>query len=273
MCGEVKLWIVSLTRQLRLQHILIYWHHAIRSISFKKAASIALTAFLFLNVYGSLRGSRYESLTDVLQRTLNSFDRLQEDGRTSEASIYTVTTGEFVVPFETFPQMIKSVGPEISPLLGLSYLRAPLFFVPSAIYPARPAGLTHWYMEQFYGTGWGLNEGRAFFFLSEGYLNFGPPGVLGIMLFWGVALGVLHHYIRVVNREPASVLLYSLTVASFAGGIAGDFTSMAVGLPGQFLSAAILGIWLTGRSSFLRKTKVGQEMSYNTRPARLQQGF
>src|SRR5207248_1224360 len=127
--------------------ILIYWHHAIRSISFKKAASIGITAFLFLNVYGSLRGSRYESLTDVLQRTLNSFDRLQEDGRTSEASIYTVTTGEFVVPFETFPQMIKSVGPEISPLLGLSYLRAPLFFVPSAIYPARPASLTHWYME------------------------------------------------------------------------------------------------------------------------------
>jgi oligosaccharide repeat unit polymerase len=229
--------------------VLIYWHLAVRRVSFTKAAAIGLVTFVFMNLFGFLRGSSYESLSDVLDRTIDSFTVMQAEGSTSEYSTYTLTGGEFAVPFETFPQMIKSVGSEIPPMWGASYARAPLFFIPSAVYAGRPSSLTHWYMETFYGQGWGLNQGRAFYFLSEGYLNFGPPGVVLIMLFWGLALGVLCHYVRLAKFEPRAVLIFALCVAFIMGGVAGDFSSIIVGLPEQYLGIAVFGIWLTGRNA------------------------
>jgi hypothetical protein len=231
---------------------LIFWHHTIRRISFKAVALIGLIAFVFLNVYGMMRESKYDSLSDVVRKNENSFELLQVTGGTYDAATYTLTTGEFAVPFETFPQMIKSVGPDIFPKFGFTYLRSPLFFIPSVLFPSRPEALGNWYMKQFYGSGWGLNEGRAFYFLSEGYLNFGPAGVLAIMVVWGAALGAIHHYIRTAKSEPGAVLLYALSLAYIPAVIAGEFVSVLVGLPEQYLIAAILGIWLTGRkrSSF-----------------------
>lgn len=225
---------------------LIFWHYTIRRLSFKAVAVVGIIAFVFLNEYGMVRSSRYESLSDVVQRSADNFGALRNGGGTAAAAYYTLTGGEFVVPFETFPQMVKSVGPEIFPMLGLTYARTPVFFVPQAIYPGhRPDPLANWYMKEFYGSGWGFNEGRGFYFLSEGYLNFGPAGVLGLMVLWGILLGAVHHYMRNSKGGPGAALLFSLALASIPAGIAGDFSSILVGLPEQYLIAAVLGIWLT----------------------------
>jgi hypothetical protein len=222
--------------------VLIFWHNAIRPISIKALATVGLVGFLALNLVGSLRGSNFESLSDFWSRTTEPNKASLEN---SDSLFYTLTTGEFVVPFETLPQMIKSVGQEVNPQLGLTYLKAPLFFVPSVIFPHRPNDLAHWYMIKFYGDTYGLNEGRAFFFLSEGYLNFGPIGVIGTMFIWGLFLGAAHSYVRRAKRDPAAILLYALSVAFIFRGIVGDSVSLFVGLPEQALSAAILGIWMS----------------------------
>lgn len=162
---------------------------------------------------------------------------------------YTLTIGEFVVPFETLPQMIRSVGSEIRPQFGLTYIKDVMLWVPSVLFPDRPPTLTHWYMETFYGEGHGLNIGRSFFFLSEGYLNFGILGVFITMLLWGAFLGVVHFYLRAANGDPGAVLLCALTIAFIYRGLAGDFSSMFVGLPEQSLSAAIIGLWIANYGS------------------------
>jgi hypothetical protein len=104
-------------------------------------------------------------------------------------------------------------------------------------------------METFYGEGHGLNIGRSFFFLSEGYLNFGILGVFATMLVWGAFLGVVHFYLRAANGAPGAVLLCALTIAFIYRGLAGDFSSMFVGLPEQSLSAAIIGLWIANYGS------------------------
>jgi hypothetical protein len=227
--------------------IWIFWHHAIRPISVAKLAAIGVPIFLSLNLVGALRESNYTSFGEVWQKATDSgSSQLDESG----TLFYTLTTGEFVVPFETLPQMIKSVGNEISPQFGLTYLEAPLFVIPTDIFPDRPAALQNWYMQKFYGDYFTANEGRSFFFLAEGYLNFGPLGVFATMTVWGVLLGTAHGYIRKARGEPGAALLYALTVAFIFRGIAGHSSSWIAGLTSQSLGIAIIGLWIANGRIF-----------------------
>ena len=69
------------------------------------------------------------------------------------AFVYTLTTGEFVVPFETLPQMIESVGSTVNPEFGMTYIRAPLQVVPRLYSLAVPCRLPTGTCEEFYGGG------------------------------------------------------------------------------------------------------------------------
>jgi oligosaccharide repeat unit polymerase len=222
--------------------IAIFWHHSIRPIRFKKLAIAGLLIFVALNIVGSVRKSNYENLGDFWTKTATPFNQLDEN---VQMLYYTLTVGEFVGPFETMPQMIKSVGGEIWPQFGITYMEVPLHWIPRALYPTRPLRLANWYMEKFYGSGFGLNETSQFFFLSEGYLNFGPFGVVATMILWGWLLGAAHNFQQLARGEPGAILLYALTVAFIFQGITGDLASLLVALPKQFLSAAIIGIWIS----------------------------
>lgn len=235
---------------------LIYFNYAIKKISLKILLPLAISVFLALNFVGYLRNSNYDSFDDFLDRTAAYAANALSSESEGKGFFYTLTIGEFVVPFETLPQMIKSVGAEVSPLYGLSYLRAPLFIIPSVLFPDRPQALANWYMEEFYGGGNDLNEGRQFFFMSEAYLNWGPLGALLIVLLWGIFWGALHRYMLLSGGAPGVVLLYALSVAFMFRCIAGDFVSMLVGLPQQSLSAAIVGLMIaTGFRPWRRITK------------------
>ena len=226
--------------------VAVFWHYAVRRIPFMKMAAVGLVCFLSLNVVGYLRASNYASVTDFWTESATAYKETSgEKGR----MMYTLTIGEFVVPFETLPQMIRSVGSDIQPEFGLTYLKGALLWIPNVVFPDRPPTLTHWYMETFYGEGHGLNIGRSFFFLSEGYLNFGFLGVLATMLAWGVFLGVVHFYLQESKGNPAAIMLCALTIAFIYRGIAGDFSSIFVGLPEQSLSAAVIGMWIANIGS------------------------
>lgn len=226
--------------------VALFWHYAVRPIHFKKLAILGLSCFLALNIVGYLRTSNYQSFTDFWTTSTSAY---KESSTTKGRMLYTLTVGEFVVPFETLPQMIRSVGSEIPPQLGLTYVKDAMLWIPSVLFPDRPPTLTHWYMETFYGEGHGLNIGRSFFFLSEGYLNFGLFGIFATMLAWGIFLGIVRSYLRMANKEPGAVLLCALTIAFIYRGLAGDFSSMFVGLPEQSLSAAVIGLWIANYGS------------------------
>ena len=222
----------------------IYWHHAVRPVRARTLVLIGLLGFVGLNLVGKLRGNSYQDVDAMVSKNTEAFDQSTETGDTY---FYTLTTGQFVVPFETFPQMIESVGNAVNPEFGLTYLRAPLQVIPQAVFPSRPLPLANWYVQEFYGSGYEFNQGRQFFFLSEGYLNFGILGVLATMVAWGLFLGTIHHYQRASRGNPASLLLCALIVAFIYLGISGESISWLVGLPELSLGAGLAGLWIAAR--------------------------
>lgn len=222
--------------------VTIFWHYAVRPLNIKVLAALTLFFFVSLNLFGQLRQSGYRSLTDFWTRTTTSYS---ETSDSSDRWYYTLSTGEFVVPFETLPQMIRSVGTDVSPEFGWTFLRAPVFAIPSVLYPNRPVSLSNWYMDEFYGFDSNLYVGRQFFFLSEGYLNFGPLGIPLLMYFWGAFAGIIWQFRVRSENHPGVILIYSLTVAFFFIAIAGDFSTLLVGLTAQYLAAALLGLWIS----------------------------
>lgn len=215
----------------------VFIHFRIRRLSLKVLLTVAIAGFIVLNVVGLLRGSDYSSFGDVIERMSISFDAVVDD---KEGIFYTLTSGEFVVPFETLPQMVRAVGVTEWPWMGWSFLRAPVYFIPSAIFPDRPLGLSNWYMANFYGGGYGLNEGRAFFFLAEGYLNFGPLGVLLVAAAWGILWGALHRWMLRGRDRFGTVLIYALLVGFMFRCVAGDFVSLLIGTTQQSFAGVVL---------------------------------
>lgn len=233
--------------------VAFFVHYAIRKLPLRTLLPIAFAGFVFLNVVGFLRGSEYKSFSDLVARSTSAFGGLQESGDLHHGWFYTLTTGEFVVPFETFPEMVRSVGTRVDPAYGATFLRAPLFVIPNVIYPDRPLPLTNWYMEEFYGGGFGLNQGRAFFFMSEGYLNFGPAGVILLLFAWGAFWGGVREYLRLGEGNPGSALLAALSIAFIFRAVAGDSVSLLIGLPEQNLSCAVIGLCImTGFTTWYR---------------------
>lgn len=213
-------------------------HFRVRRLSSWLLLPVAVAGFFALNMIGIVRGSYYYNITDFTGTTSSSLEGIR--GNNWEDLFYTVSIGEFVVPFETFPQVIRSVGVTEWPWMGWSFLRAPAQFIPSAIFPDRPLTMAASYMANFYGEGYGLNEGRQYFFLAEGYLNFGPLGVFLLAAVWGVVWGALHRWMQRGSDRFGTVLIYALLVGFMFRCIAGDFVSLLVGTTQQSLSAVIL---------------------------------
>jgi oligosaccharide repeat unit polymerase len=233
--------------------IVVFVHWRIRPLSLKVLAPVAVAGFIALNVLGSLRSSNYDSLDDFFTKTSTSAESVTADN--DSGLFYTLTIGEFVVPFESLPLLMSKVGVTEWPWFGWSFVRAPIYLVPSFLFPDRPDSLAIWYMNTFYGGSGGLNEGRAFFFLSEGYLNFGPPGVLLVAAVWGVLWGALHQWMKRGRERFGTVLIYALVVAFMFRCISGEFVTLLVGITQQSLAAVVLILVLAGLFGGLRRRR------------------
>ena len=217
--------------------LVIFIHFRICRLSLKILIPVAVAGFVGLNIVGLHRTSNYDSLSEFIERSLNSAESI---GEGSAGILYTLSIGEFVVPFETLPQMIRTIGVTEWPWMGWSYLRAPVYFIPSVIFSDRPLPLANWYVENYYGGGYGLNEGRQFYFLAEAYLNFGPIGVLLNGAIWGVLWGALHNWmLRGRDRY-----------------ISGDFVTLLVGIPQQSISAVAFVLIMVSLFAVRRKQRL-----------------
>jgi hypothetical protein len=224
--------------------LMIFIHHGIVRISPRILLPVGLFGFLALNLHGMLRGSNYESIVDFFEQSSAILERVGEDS--GDGLFYTLTIGEFVVPFEVLVRFVHDIGITEDPWFGLSFLRTPLYSIPSAIFPDRPPSLGAWYMSTFYGSGYGLNEGRAFLFLAEGYLNFGPVGIAVISVLWGTVWGTLHRWMQRAANQPAAVLCYALVLGFMFRCVRGDFSTLTAGIAQQSLIPALIGLWMAG---------------------------
>lgn len=215
--------------------VVIFWNLAVARVRFARALPLVAVAFLALNLFGYLRGARYESLGDVVASGGSKFGRVQESGDLHHGLFYTITTGEFVVPFETLPTVMAARDDQVTPKWGSTLANSLSLVVPSVFWPDRPLPLASWYVREFYGAGYGSNEGRQFYFATEGWVNFGPGGVLLIMGLWGLAWGIVGRYLLREKLDPAGALVGALCVAYIPRAIAGDSATLLVAIPEQSL--------------------------------------
>lgn len=230
--------------------VVVFWHLCIARVSLLRFLPAMVIGFLALNLIGYVRQSEYQNVGDLLSRSQEAFGSIRENGELGTGATYTLSSGEFVVPFESLPTIMRGESDrQIDFRLGATFLGAFAFFIPNALWADRPVPLATWYMRQFYGSGTRANEGRQFFFLAEGYLNFGPVGIALLMAAWGLSWGTVGAYMRqrAGSMDAVAALCIAVGIAYIFRGIAGDASTMLVGLPEQALVPALLcGAYLAG---------------------------
>ena len=173
-----------------------------------------LFLFIVMNWLGLVRG---ESYTDIIDLVTILFTKTLELGDGDGLLImlfYTLIYGNFVVPFETLPQIMGSLSQSWDYWFGWTIPRSFATLIPNFLMPDRPLPMSNWYMETYYGGGLMLNEGRQFFFLSEAFLNFGWFG----LIIWGLVIAAVFKFF--FDSQTSEVTYWKLALrALFFGSL------------------------------------------------------
>ncbi len=159
---------------------IIFYALSIKDIKFKQIIPIVIAGFIFLNILGLARNSDYDDIESFIEVSTQRIDGLEDnqDG----GIFYTLIHGQFAIPYETLPILMKYHN---NYLYGATITDMFTQWIPRSIYPDKDYGIAVWYYHEFYDPNAPSNEGRQFFFLSEGYLNFGIIGIFIWAILWG----------------------------------------------------------------------------------------
>jgi energy-coupling factor transporter transmembrane protein EcfT len=86
--------------------LIVFINFRIRKISFRALIPVAIAGFVALNLLGTIRGSNYQDVDDFVEQTFSP--SRSGDAPDKQNFFYTLTIGEFIVPFETLPQMMRA---------------------------------------------------------------------------------------------------------------------------------------------------------------------
>ena len=186
----------------------------------------AALGFILLSWIGLVRGESYDSFAELISILVAKTNDLAAAGDLFVNLSYTLTSGLFVVPFESLPQLMLRFNELGDFWYGSSVFQSLLLLVPGFLVSERPLPLSNWYMQEFYGGGFALNEGRQFFFLSEAYLNF---GWLGCVL-WAILVAIIIRIFSCNGRLSSYQLLAirALFFGNLLNFVASDTTSFFV---------------------------------------------
>lgn len=156
---------------------ILFYSLSIKPIQFKLILPLLLMGFITLNILGLSRICyTYKNNMPLIQCVV------QENKKVG--TFYTLTTGQFSVPYETLPVLMKFNNEPLR--YGSTLTDIVVQWIPRAIYPEKDYGIAVWYYHEFYDKYAPPNVGRTFFFLSEGYLNFGVIGIFIWAALWGL---------------------------------------------------------------------------------------
>ncbi|MBE8597232.1 hypothetical protein, partial [Xenorhabdus sp. BG5] len=226
----------------------IFYFIRFRFISFKKILPFILISFVLLNILGYIRNSNYKSYQDLYERSITS---LEQTNHNSSSMYYTLTDGQFVVPFETLPVLMNTLEPN-DYYYGSSLLDTITQWIPRFIFPSKSYGLSNWYFRSFYDQNASPNTGRQFFFLSEGFINF---GIIGIFI-WAGLWGFFWKNISYLIKYPPSTLtsfIFSIYVSSMVLLLSGDSVSLFVAIPKSSIIWLFLGYTIAIVMKYIKK--------------------
>lgn len=206
---------------------LIVWHFVYRKITRKWLFVIVMAGFFSMNLVGMIRGEAYSSFSEAINvLSENTSARSADSGM--ETYIYTVTEGQFVVPFATLPELMAHLGNDMSYHYGGASLGSFALIIPTIIWPDRPLPLSNWYERTFYNSAAKSNEGRQFFVLTAPYMDFGVFGVLFFGLLCGWLFAKWGMFLMRRIESPIFLTMYAVFVGSMLSFVSGDMIGSAV---------------------------------------------
>lgn len=211
----------------------IFYSILVKHISLKKILPLILFGFIFLNLLGFARQANYESIGSFTTSFSEQYNNLEND---KSGMFYTITTGQFVIPYETVPMLMEKLSySEMK--YGTTLFDIILQWIPRSIWTDKGYGNGVWYYRTYYDPNGLPNEGRQFFFLAEGYLNFGLIGIFLWSILWGFFWKNISLLIKFQNKVSIlTAYLYSSYTASMLTLIASD----SVGIFVAFIKTKLL---------------------------------
>lgn len=215
-----------------------------KKIRFIKLVPLFIAAFIFMNLLGVVRQSNYQDLNSFFKRIE---DKAVGDNSSSYNMFYTLTDGQFAVPFEVLPVLMEKL--ELNEFkYGSTLIESVQLWIPRFLWHEKGHGLTSWYYHKYYDPSAPPNEGRAFFFLAEGYLNFGVVGVL----FWAALWGQLCRFIGslylrsndIFDKNYLGIFFFSVFTGNMIKLMAGSLSSIFVVLIKQTILWFMIGLFV-----------------------------
>lgn len=212
---------------------IVFYSILVKHVSLKKILPVILVGFMFLNLLGFARQANYESIGTFTTSFSEQYNNLEND---KSGMFYTITTGQFVIPYETVPMLMDKLSySEMK--YGTTLFDIILQWVPRSIWADKGYGNGVWYYRKYYDPNGLPNEGRQFFFLAEGYLNFGLIGIFLWSVLWGFFWKNISLLIKFQNRiSILTAYLYASYTASMLTLIASD----SIGIFVAFIKTKLL---------------------------------
>lgn len=185
---------------------------------------LLLCIFLLLNYIGLIRGETYQSLDDMLMIISTKNEKLSEN---NPGIFYSLTDGNFVMPFETLPQIINSFNEKYIMGFGFHSLKSLILLVPSFVWDERPLPLANWYSSVFYGE-IDKNIGRQFFLLTAPYMDFGPFGIVIFGVIFGIIFKRLAIYAENSHGNPLDYALIVIFMGNILNLVSNDLIGFMV---------------------------------------------
>lgn len=200
------------------------YHILMRKIPLFIMLLALLFIFLSLNYIGLTRGETYQSFDDMLMIISTKNERLSEN---NPGMFYSLTDGNFVMPFETLPQIISTFNEKYIIGFGFHSLKSLILLVPSFIWDERPLPLANWYSSVFYGEV-DKNIGRQFFLLTAPYMDFGPFGIIIFAIIFAFIFRKIAIYAENSSQIPLNFTLLIVFLGNILNLVSNDLIGFMV---------------------------------------------
>jgi hypothetical protein len=149
---------------------------------------------------------------------------------------------------------------------GLTYIGAPTFLVPKALWPSRPNYKTDAGTEATLGKSSSLYSTRVYGITGEALLNFGPWGVLPMFVLYGACLGWYRRKLTSWSCSDARLFLAPLVTILFATAFVSDSDNLfyLFAVDGSLISVAFV--------ASIRRVRLNQPLSTNNSAIRVARG-
>lgn len=183
-----------------IETAIIVYHYRVRFVRVRTVLSVAAALLVIALFVGA-----YRNYSDSASSGRSIGERLaavaSPRGFLDQWLQYDVSS------LDTFVLLLDKMPRQIHPVYGETFAGLAWTFAPRAIWHGKPQQFDTQVAQKLFGP---HTTGKAGSIVSEGFYNFLWPGVLAVMLVFGIVARAVYSYLRLGPRSVGAIVLYAL---------------------------------------------------------------